>query len=142
MFDEEEEEPVLTWGKTIVPHDHFFGMCVEEEGRCRTCAYCALFLRHSAPARRPCSGPGCQGDACRDARGGLCTECGYTKCATVEGCPHRGMAPRGQLICTRCASRHETPTGREERQALNNSDPANALSRKVIAGFGKGKRKR
>ena len=124
MFDEEEEEPVPAWGKTIVPHDQYFHMCVEEEERCGACAYCALVKLHSYGARLPCRGPGCKGDAsfgargglctecgqqacraespcstcvgfaCRDAPGGLCTECGKTKCATVGGCPHGRMAPR------------------------------------------------
>jgi len=166
--EDEDDEP-STWGITTVPSEPAGGMCVALSKRCNACAYCMLRRLHSAGASLPCGGPGCQGDACFGARGGLCTECGWqeccaespcstcvgfasrhapgglctacgkTKCATVGGCPHGGMAPRGQSLCAPCAAPRETPPDRLAREKENAADgnKRNAQKRKFKAGMGK-----
>ena len=121
----DEDAPESTWGITFLSPDECCGLCVARSKHCDACAYCWLAKLHSSGARLPCSGPRCQGDASFGAPGGLCTECGHTKCATVGGCPHLGMAPRGYLICSPCVTDAETPQDRKRRLASEaaSSDP-------------------
>ena len=47
------------------------------------------------------------------------------------------MAPRGQSICTRCATGAETPEDRERRKASNLADPSGQKMRNFSSGFKK-----